>query len=72
MTQRTEIEESWDTLESFGFPPEACGWPHTDITGLLPEAIECALKCLIQQREDLAAELVKLRAVGEDAGGKPE
>jgi hypothetical protein len=59
---QAEIAQSWAMLESFGFPPEACGWPLRDITGLLPEAIKCALECVIRQREDLLAEVVQLRA----------
>ncbi len=59
--QHTEIAKSWETLESFGYPPEAVGWPHRDLKGLLPEAIECALDCLIRQREDLLKEVVGLR-----------
>lgn len=58
-----EIAQSWAMLESFSFPPEFCGWPFRDITGLLPEAIKCALECIIRQREDLLAEVQTLRAV---------
>lgn len=59
---QAEIAQSWEMLEGFGFPPEACGWPMRDITGLLPEAIKCALECLVRQREDLLAEISPLRA----------
>lgn len=59
-----EIAQSWEMLEGFGFPPEACGWPFRDIAGLLPEAIKCALECIIRQREDLTAEVLTLRVVG--------
>lgn len=57
-----EIVRSWAILESFGFPPVACGYPDRDIAGLLPEAIKCAMKCIIRQREDLLAEVLDLRA----------
>ena len=56
-----EIAQSWAMLEGYGFPPEACGWPMRDITGLLPEAIKCALACIIQQRDDLADAVKELR-----------
>lgn len=58
---QAEIAQSWEMLEGFGFPPEASGWPMRDITGLLPEAIKCALECIIRQREDLLAEVLELR-----------
>jgi hypothetical protein len=58
---RREIGEAWRTLEESGFPPEACGYPFRDIAGLLPEAIDCALDCLIRQRNDLLAEVLELR-----------
>lgn len=47
------IRSSWRALESFGFPPEAAGWPFVepDIGG----AITSALDCLARQRDDLIA-----------------
>lgn len=59
--QAAEIAEAWNTLEGFGYPPEAVGWPHHSLDGLLPEAIECALDCLIRQRQDLLKEVIELR-----------
>lgn len=60
--ERDEIASSWEVLENHSFPPEAVGWPHRAIAGLLPEAIDCALDCLIRQREDLLREVIELRA----------
>lgn len=75
MTERTpeqnEISKAWETLESFGFPPEAIGWPFNPVDGLLPEAIECALQCLIRQRESLLAELKPLRIAQTQNQGEP-
>lgn len=47
-----EISDSWHMLESFGFPPEACGWPFQSIAGELPNAIKCAMDCVIRQRDE--------------------
>lgn len=60
MTEREIIAEAWETLEGFGYPPEAA----VDETGApnLANGISCALNCLIRQREDLLAEVIKLRA----------
>lgn len=58
---QAEISQSWEMLEGIGFPPEACGWPMRDVAGLLPEAIKCALECIIRQREELQAEVLELR-----------
>lgn len=58
---REEISDAWETLEGFGFPPEACGWPHQSIVGELPNAIRCALDCIIRQREALLQEIIPLR-----------
>lgn len=51
MTEREEIQAAWATLEEFGFPPEACGWPFRDMAGVLPEAIRCALECMVRQSD---------------------
>lgn len=56
-----EIGQSWRMLEGFGFPPEACGWPFRDIAGLLPEAIKCALDCLVRQRDEFEGAVKTLR-----------
>ena len=45
-----------------GFPPEACGWPFKSIVGELPNAIDCAIDCLVRQREALQTEVDQLRA----------
>lgn len=58
---RSEVSNAWKTLEGSGFPPEACGWPHRDMRGILPEAIDCAIDCLLRQRSDLLAEVIELR-----------
>jgi hypothetical protein len=60
--EQIEISKCWERLEESGFPPEASGWPFQDIRGELPSAIDAALDCLIRQREDLLAEVTKLRA----------
>lgn len=66
---RGEIAAAWSTLECAGFPPEACGWHQgRNMTGVLPEAIGCALDCLIRQREDLLREVVELRKLREGSG----
>ncbi len=65
-----EIAQWWDMLEGFGFPPEASGYPFRDLTGLLPEAIKCALECIIRQRDDLLAEMRALRAAVSEAKGE--
>lgn len=57
-----EIAAAWNTLEGFGFPPEAVGWPFRSIEGLLPEAIECALDAIIAQREELQRQRDQLAA----------
>ena len=66
MSERTpeqeEIAQCWDVLEGHSFPPEACGWPLVSIIGQLPNAIDCAINCLVRQREDLLAELLPVRA----------
>jgi hypothetical protein len=56
-----EIGECWKVLQDSGFPPEASGWPFVDIKGELPNAISCAIDCLIKQREELLAEVTKYR-----------
>ena len=56
-----EIAAAWQTLEGYGFAPEASGWPSQDLSGLLPEAIDSAIACLIRQREDLLTEVMALR-----------
>lgn len=61
-----EIAAAWNTLETFGYPPEAVGWPFCSVEGLLPEAIECALGCLIRQRNDLLNEVIELRKLKRD------
>lgn len=53
--EHEEIAAAWAKLEEYGFPPEACGFPFRDMRGLLPEAIGCALDCLIRQRDDLVS-----------------
>jgi hypothetical protein len=49
-----EISRSWQKLEEHGFPPEASGWPFRSIKGELPNAIDCALTCVIRQRNELS------------------
>lgn len=66
--EQIEISKCWQRLEESGFPPEASGWPFQDIRGALPNAIDAALDCLIRQREDLLAEVTKLRASPQDVG----
>lgn len=55
----TEMERAWQILEAFGYPRCAA----LDEGGLpdLAIGIECALDCLIQQREDLLREVTELR-----------
>ena len=60
--QQEEISKCWETLEGHGFPPEACGWPFKSIVGELPNAIDCAIDCLVRQREALQTEVDQLRA----------
>lgn len=51
-----EIRGAWQRLEDSCFPPEAMGWPHIDLKGMLPEAIDNALSALIRAREDMMRE----------------
>jgi hypothetical protein len=66
VTHLEEIQLSWEALEGHGFPPEAVGWPFRDAAGLLPEAIDCAIDCLVRQRNDLLAEVLELRKLRDD------
>lgn len=59
--EQDEISRCWQMLENHGFPPEACGWPFISLVGELPNAIDCAIDCLVRQREDLLAEVLELR-----------
>lgn len=56
-----EVADAWAVLESHGFPPEAVGWPQENIGGKLPGAIDSAITALVNTREDLLAEVIKLR-----------
>lgn len=60
-TKDAEMERAWQMLEDFGYPRCAAldkgGQPDLAI------GIECALDCLIRQREDLLREVVALRMV---------
>lgn len=51
------IVEAWSVLEGHGFPPEACEY--------LPAAIDNAITALVGAREDLLAEVIKLRDLNE-------
>jgi hypothetical protein len=48
------VAKSWVVLESYGFAPEACDY--------LPQAIDNALAAVIGARDDLLAEVTRLRA----------
>jgi hypothetical protein len=51
---RDLVANSWGVLESYGFAPEACDY--------LPQAIDNALAAVIGARDDLLAEVTRLRA----------
>lgn len=56
-----EIAVAWAILESHGFPPEAVNWPQENIAGKLPVAIDNALTAIVGARDDLLAEVMRLR-----------
>ncbi|MHC2867931.1 hypothetical protein ACVIYH_009064 [Bradyrhizobium diazoefficiens] len=56
-----EVADAWAILESHGFPPEAVNWPQENIAGKLPVAIDNALTAIVGARDDLLAEVMRLR-----------
>ena len=56
-----EVADAWAILESHGFPPEAVNWPQENIAGKLPVAIDNALTAIVGARDDLIAEVMRLR-----------
>lgn len=64
MPPEREIQEAWGKLSEFGYHPLGTGFDPADLDGKLPSAIEFALTCLVQQREDLLKEVLKFRANG--------
>lgn len=56
---RSVERECWDALESHGFPPEACDY--------LPHAIDNAISCMAETREDLIKQRDQALALVENA-----
>jgi hypothetical protein len=55
------IKDAWANLEGHGFPPEACSY--------LPAAIDSAISCMAQTREDLIKQRDQALGQVEEAAG---